>query len=242
MLKSQRAIIRTFTLHAVTICLYLSPSNRARSLSTLIAVIVNKDTPANTKPVVLKRIQKASQPNQRSGERKRPLRRGCEIRPTPISVHAKQLSKSFDGGWREDTFRRAMMIKIFPKIAVMDRGTVNVKDNILWLAAAPRPEVQIICFVATYFLSSVKFSIASVWFFPFTLFCCFKPRRISSQQSLQRDNHENDSSNYPAEVCKMLKSKCNYLKLLILALTCDHAKRCGKPFFFKDKLHLNSSN
>lgn len=41
------------------------------------------------------------------------------------------------------------MIKIFPKIAVMDRGSVKVKDNILWLAAAPRPEVQINFFVAT---------------------------------------------------------------------------------------------
>ena len=35
-----------------TICLYLSPNDRARSLSTLMATIVNIETPNNTKPVI----------------------------------------------------------------------------------------------------------------------------------------------------------------------------------------------
>ena len=38
----------------VTTCLYLSPNNRARSLSTLMAVSVNKDTTLKIRPVVLK--------------------------------------------------------------------------------------------------------------------------------------------------------------------------------------------
>ena len=38
----------------VTTCLYLSPYNRARSLSTLMAVSVNKDTPPKIRSVILK--------------------------------------------------------------------------------------------------------------------------------------------------------------------------------------------
>ena len=36
----------------VTICLYLSPDNRARSLSALLAAIVNKDTERNAQAVM----------------------------------------------------------------------------------------------------------------------------------------------------------------------------------------------
>ena len=36
----------------VTICLYLSPNNRARSLYTLMAVIVIKDAKNNAEPVM----------------------------------------------------------------------------------------------------------------------------------------------------------------------------------------------
>ena len=36
----------------VTICLYLRPNNRARSLSTLMAVIVIKDVKNNAEPVI----------------------------------------------------------------------------------------------------------------------------------------------------------------------------------------------
>ena len=57
-LKSQRKKVRNFTRLTVTTCLYLSPSNRARSLSTLIAVVVEKDTPLNTRHAVVKRIQR----------------------------------------------------------------------------------------------------------------------------------------------------------------------------------------
>ena len=36
----------------VTVCLYLNPSNRARSLSTLITVSVHKDTPLMLIPAI----------------------------------------------------------------------------------------------------------------------------------------------------------------------------------------------
>ena len=57
-LKAREKKVRNFTRLTVTTCLYLSPSNRARSLSTLIAVVVEKDTPLNTRHAVVKRIQR----------------------------------------------------------------------------------------------------------------------------------------------------------------------------------------
>ena len=47
MLVTQNKFTNARTRFIVTICLYLNPNNRARSLSTLIAVIVNKDTAVN---------------------------------------------------------------------------------------------------------------------------------------------------------------------------------------------------
>lgn len=47
------------------------------------------------------------------------------MRPTPRSVHARQLIKIFDGECREDNFRRARMIRAFPKNAMMDMGIVK---------------------------------------------------------------------------------------------------------------------
>ena len=45
---TQRISITTYVFFKVTICLYLSPSNRARTLSMLIAVNVSKDTTHRT--------------------------------------------------------------------------------------------------------------------------------------------------------------------------------------------------
>ena len=56
--KNQRKTVRNFTRLTVTTCLYLSPSNKARSLSTLIAVVVDKDTPLNAKAAIITRIQR----------------------------------------------------------------------------------------------------------------------------------------------------------------------------------------
>ena len=46
--QTQSISITTYVFFKVTICLYLSPSNRARSLSMLIAVNVSKDTEHRT--------------------------------------------------------------------------------------------------------------------------------------------------------------------------------------------------
>ena len=42
--KTQKVATTIYVRFNVTTCLYLSPNNRARRLSTLIAVNVNKDT------------------------------------------------------------------------------------------------------------------------------------------------------------------------------------------------------
>ena len=47
--KIQNVAVIIHVRFKVTICLYLIPNNRARSLSTLMAVNVNKDTPHNAK-------------------------------------------------------------------------------------------------------------------------------------------------------------------------------------------------
>ena len=138
--KTQWVPTRAFTRLIVTTCLYLSPSDRARSLSTLIAVIVDEDTPQNIETVIKKSKEEKKQTLECSGAIRKIQKRGCVIRPTHKSVQARQLSKSFDGGWRHDTFRRAMMIKRFPIIAKMDEGRFIVKMNIFW--AVPRPGEQ----------------------------------------------------------------------------------------------------
>ena len=48
----QKVITITYVRFKVTTCLYLNPNNRARSLSTLIAVIVIADTPQKVLAVV----------------------------------------------------------------------------------------------------------------------------------------------------------------------------------------------
>ena len=45
--KTQKMATMRYVRFKVTVCLYLSPNIRARSLSTLMAVIVDKDTPHN---------------------------------------------------------------------------------------------------------------------------------------------------------------------------------------------------
>ena len=45
----QNVAVMIYVRFKVTFCLFLIPNNRARSLSTLMAVNVNKDTPHNAK-------------------------------------------------------------------------------------------------------------------------------------------------------------------------------------------------
>ena len=51
---SKKQTIRQRTRFKVTVCLYLNPNNSARSLSTLIAVAVAKESPQKVKLKVLR--------------------------------------------------------------------------------------------------------------------------------------------------------------------------------------------
>ena len=84
----------------VTTCLYLSPNNRARSLSTLMAVRVETDTPHKIYPVIEFANARRGQIFQRSfaTDIKWATPRGSEIRPTQRSVVIRLRSKSLDGG------------------------------------------------------------------------------------------------------------------------------------------------
>ena len=55
---------------------------------------------------------------------------GCAIRPTQRSVVARHLNNTLDGGWREDSLRRAIRIRVFPRKAVIDRVMSNAAINI----------------------------------------------------------------------------------------------------------------
>ena len=106
-LKTQNLAKTIYVRFKVTICLYLSPNNMASSLSTLMAVIVNKDTPHNIWLVMMSasfmywKILQSSRDQEY--EKLRVAWRGWATRPTDRSVVAKQRYKSLDGGWREDS-------------------------------------------------------------------------------------------------------------------------------------------
>ena len=106
-LKTQKLTKTIYVRFKVTICLYLSPNNMASSLSTLMAVIVNKDTPHNIRLVMMSasfmywKILQSSRDQEY--EKLRVAWRGWATRPTKRSVVAKQRYKSLDGGWREDS-------------------------------------------------------------------------------------------------------------------------------------------
>jgi len=53
--------------------------------------------------------------------------RGCEITPTQRSVAARLRSKSFDGGFRDDSLRSAIRISVFPRNAVMEKNVNHEK-------------------------------------------------------------------------------------------------------------------
>ena len=97
----QKQITTTRTRLNVTTCLYLSPNNRARSLSTLIAVDVKIDTPQK---IQLKASRTRSIINNSlafifiKGDIMRVANSGCAIRPTLRSVTARHKKKNFVGG------------------------------------------------------------------------------------------------------------------------------------------------
>ena len=100
--ETQRVATTIYVRFKVTICLYLSPNNRASNLSTLMAVIVNKDAPHNTKLVMTaasfayRKIPRCSRVQE--SKTFTVAQRGSATRPTKRSVVAKQRYKSLDGG------------------------------------------------------------------------------------------------------------------------------------------------
>ena len=98
MLKSQNTETKTNVHLKVTTCLYLIPIIRERSLSTLIAVTVSKETPPNITAKMLKIFKISFRALESSGDAKRATWRGCVMIPTQRSVLARQPKRSFDGG------------------------------------------------------------------------------------------------------------------------------------------------
>jgi len=96
---TQKVTTMTCALFDVTTCLYFNPIINARSLSTLIAVIVNKDTEARVKLAIRYKENEYIQRFQSSLtiEIQRIMPRGSAIRPIQMSVDARLLSKSLDG-------------------------------------------------------------------------------------------------------------------------------------------------
>ena len=127
-LASRKQTTRQRTRLKVTVCLYLNPSNSARSLSTLITVAVARENPQKVKFRVVNVMWRINH---------LPLwiciknaaKSGWTITPTQKSVIARQRSKNFVGGWIDDTLWSAMRIRVLPSVAVKARKTFKV---VLW--------------------------------------------------------------------------------------------------------------
>ena len=127
----QRVTTMTYVRFKVTICLYLSPNNKAKSLSTLMAAIVIKDIKHNPYP----EMEVASHANRQSlhcswtTEIQRVATRGWLTRPTNRSVVARQRYKSLDGAWMEDILWSATKIREFPRNAVREKKMLTADKS-----------------------------------------------------------------------------------------------------------------
>ena len=125
-------IINARTRGNVTTCLYLSPDNRAWSLSMLMTLDVKTARSHQVKliarcsrcklevffqyvPVVNKRRTAPSV---------------WTITPTQRSVTAKHRNRSFVGGWREVSLWRETRIRTLPNDATMDRNMFRAGRNL----------------------------------------------------------------------------------------------------------------
>ena len=146
----------------VTTCLYLSPSSKAKSLSILIAVTVNKDAEhkvaAVTKIATLAKWQRSHL--WFTTDIQYVMVRGSAVIATQRSVTARLRYRSLDGGWSEVSLRRAARITMFPRNAMIDIKTFSAerKINSLWTSAVNSAEQnssrEILCSV----VASVKFA------------------------------------------------------------------------------------
>ena len=118
-IRNQKEIISARTRLNVTTHLYLRPNDNARSLSTLIAVDVKRETPQRTTE------EACCMPTTYSWTlllaRSVTINSGCVISPTQRSVTARHRNKSFVGGQIEVTLLRAIRMRTLPSVAVMER-------------------------------------------------------------------------------------------------------------------------
>ena len=118
-IRNQKEIISARTRLNVTTYLYLRPNDNARSLSTLIAVDVKRETPQRTRDETtgIKKTYRWTLKPVRSVT----VNSGCVISPTQRSVTARHRNKSFVGGQIEVTLLRAIRMRTLPSVAVMER-------------------------------------------------------------------------------------------------------------------------
>jgi len=130
---SKKQTARQRTRLKVTVCLYLNPRDSARSLSTLMAVAVKKESPHKVKLKVMKVMKRVCH-LPLSIFIKKATKSGWTITPTQKSVIAKKRSKNFVGGWIDETLCRAMRTRVLPSVAVIARKMfkeqINTKDGV----------------------------------------------------------------------------------------------------------------
>ena len=127
---NQKQVITIRTRFTVTTCLYLSPNNRARSLSTLTAVDVKVDTPQKIRLVAFC-VMTTYMYTFGTVVSDAMTKNGCVIRPTQRSVIARHRNNSFVGGLTEVTLRRAIRIKALPRHAMMkEKCSKRLKTDI----------------------------------------------------------------------------------------------------------------
>ena len=111
------------------------PNNKAKSLSTLIAIKVTSEKFVNIMLTKYHRISLIRQSFQRwlKADKREPTANGCATSPTQRSDKAKQRRNSLEGGLRDDSLWRATRINAFPRVAVMDNATFipDITKNIV---------------------------------------------------------------------------------------------------------------
>ena len=101
------------------------PNNKAKSLSTLIAIKVASEKLVNIMLMEYHNISPTRQSLQRwlTAAKRETTATGCTTSPTQKSDIAKQRRNSLVGGLREDSLWRATRINAFPRVAVKDNAT-----------------------------------------------------------------------------------------------------------------------
>ena len=140
----QRVATMIYVRFKVTICLYLSPNNRARSLSTLMAAIVNKDVRDNPYPEMkaATHANRQSLHSSKTTDIQRVAARGWLTRPTNRSLVARERYRSLDGGWRKDTLWSATKIREFPRNAVREKKMMTADRRSAYCSNSPAKEEE----------------------------------------------------------------------------------------------------